>query len=53
VLRGCGVGRLAVDIHGGYALARAERSAEPFDRAIQGALELLRMAAAPEQSRIP
>jgi AcrR family transcriptional regulator len=34
---------LAAVIQGGYALARAERSAEPFERAIQGALELLRL----------
>jgi len=35
---------LAAVIQGGYALARAEGSAEPFERAIQGALELLRLA---------
>jgi len=34
---------LAAVIQGGSALARAERSAEPFERAIQGALELLRL----------
>jgi TetR/AcrR family transcriptional regulator, transcriptional repressor for nem operon len=34
---------LSAVIQGGYALARAEASAEPFDRAIQGALALLRM----------
>jgi AcrR family transcriptional regulator len=33
---------LSAVIQGGYALARAEASAEPFDRAIQGALALLR-----------
>lgn len=35
---------LSAVIQGGYALARAEASAEPFDRAIQGALALLRMS---------
>jgi AcrR family transcriptional regulator len=33
---------LSAVIQGGYTLARAEASAEPFDRAIQGALALLR-----------
>ncbi|MFF8908700.1 TetR family transcriptional regulator C-terminal domain-containing protein [Streptomyces olivaceoviridis] len=32
---------LAAVVQGGYALARAEQSVEPFDRAIQGALDLL------------
>jgi TetR/AcrR family transcriptional regulator, transcriptional repressor for nem operon len=35
---------LSAVIQGGYALARAEASAEPFDQAIQGALILLRMS---------
>lgn len=35
---------LSAVIQGGYALARAEASAEPFDEAIQGALALLRMS---------
>jgi AcrR family transcriptional regulator len=33
---------LSAVIQGGYTLARAEASAEPFDKAIQGALALLR-----------
>jgi AcrR family transcriptional regulator len=36
---------LAAVVQGGYALARAEQSAEPFDRAIQGALDLLGVTA--------
>jgi AcrR family transcriptional regulator len=35
---------LSAVIQGGYALARAEASAGPFDQAIQGALALLRMS---------
>jgi TetR/AcrR family transcriptional regulator, transcriptional repressor for nem operon len=35
---------LSAVIQGGYTLARAEASAEPFDRAIQGALALLRLS---------
>lgn len=35
---------LSAVIQGGYTLARAEASVAPFDRAIQGALELLRLA---------
>lgn len=35
---------LSAVIQGGYTLARAEASVEPFDRAIQGALDLLRLA---------
>jgi AcrR family transcriptional regulator len=35
---------LSAVIQGGYALARAEGSAEPFDQAVQGALALLRMS---------
>jgi AcrR family transcriptional regulator len=35
---------LSAVIQGGYALARAEASAEPFDQAIEGALALLRMS---------
>jgi AcrR family transcriptional regulator len=31
-------------IQGGYTLARAEASVDPFDRAIRGALDLLRLA---------
>jgi AcrR family transcriptional regulator len=34
---------LSAVIQGGYTLARAEASVEPFDRAIQGALGLLRL----------
>ncbi|GAA2881813.1 TetR/AcrR family transcriptional regulator [Streptomyces mexicanus] len=32
---------LAAVVQGGYALARAEQSTEPFDRAVRGALDLL------------
>ncbi|MEG8280374.1 TetR/AcrR family transcriptional regulator [Streptomyces sp. AHA2] len=32
---------LAAVVQGGYALARAEQSEAPFDRAVQGALDLL------------
>lgn len=35
---------LSAVIQGGYTLARAEASAEPFERAIEGALDLLRLA---------
>jgi len=35
---------LSAVIQGGYALARAEASAGPFDQAVQGALALLRMS---------
>jgi AcrR family transcriptional regulator len=35
---------LSAVIQGGYALARAEASAVPFDQAIQGALALLRLS---------
>jgi len=35
---------LSAVIQGGYTLARAEGSVAPFDRAVQGALELLRLA---------
>ena len=41
---------LAAVIQGGYALARAEQSTEPFDRAIQGALDLLGV---PADDRVP
>jgi TetR/AcrR family transcriptional regulator, transcriptional repressor for nem operon len=34
---------LSAIIQGGYALARAEQSREPFDRAVRGALDLLRV----------
>ena len=33
---------IAAVVQGGYALARAEQSVEPFDRAVRGALALLR-----------
>jgi len=36
---------LAAVVQGGYALARAEQSTEPFDRAIRGALDLLGVGA--------
>ncbi|KMS79389.1 TetR family transcriptional regulator [Streptomyces regensis] len=36
---------LAAIVQGGYALARAEQSVDPFDRAIQGALDLLGVTA--------
>jgi AcrR family transcriptional regulator len=36
---------LAAIVQGGYALARAEQSVEPFNRAIQGALDLLGVTA--------
>ncbi|BBB01961.1 putative TetR family regulatory protein [Actinacidiphila reveromycinica] len=35
---------LAAVVQGGYTLARAEASAEPYERAVQGALALLRLA---------
>jgi TetR/AcrR family transcriptional repressor of nem operon len=35
---------LSAVLQGGYTLARAEASAEPFDRAIHGALALLRLS---------
>jgi TetR/AcrR family transcriptional regulator, transcriptional repressor for nem operon len=35
---------IAAVIQGGYALARAEQSIEPFDRAIHGVLALLRLS---------
>ena len=35
---------LAAVIQGGYALARAEGSAEPFDRAVRGVLALLQVS---------
>lgn len=35
---------LSAVIQGGYALARAEASAGPFDQAVQGALTLLRLS---------
>nr|WP_240955951.1 TetR/AcrR family transcriptional regulator [Streptomyces thermoviolaceus] len=41
---------LAAVIQGGYALARAEQSTEPFDRAIHGALDLLGV---PADDRVP
>jgi AcrR family transcriptional regulator len=41
---------LAAVIQGGYALARAEQSTEPFDHAIQGALDLLGV---PADDRVP
>ncbi|CAM5633456.1 hypothetical protein GCM10010345_60280 [Streptomyces canarius] len=36
---------LTAVVQGGYAPARAEQSVEPFDRAIQGALDLLGVTA--------
>ncbi|MGK5740015.1 TetR/AcrR family transcriptional regulator [Micromonospora sp. URMC 103] len=36
---------LAAVIQGGYALARAEQSVEPYERAVRGALALLRASA--------
>ena len=37
---------IAAVVQGGYALARAEQSVAPFDRAVQGAIALLRCGAA-------
>jgi hypothetical protein len=37
---------IAATLQGGYVLARAAGSREPFDRAVRGALALLRSAAA-------
>lgn len=36
---------IAAVVQGGYALARAEQSVAPFDRAVQGAIALLRSSA--------
>ena len=38
---------VAAVIQGGYALARAEQSAEPFDRAVRGVIALLRSTGRP------
>jgi hypothetical protein len=38
---------VAAVIQGGYALARAEQSAEPFDRAARGVIALLRASGRP------
>ena len=38
---------VAAVIQGGYALARAEQSAEPFDRAVRGVIALLRSSSRP------
>jgi TetR/AcrR family transcriptional repressor of nem operon len=38
---------VAAVIQGGYALARAEQSAEPFDRAVRGVIALLRASGRP------
>jgi AcrR family transcriptional regulator len=38
---------IAAVVQGGYVLARAERSIEPFDRAVRGVLELLRSGSRP------
>ena len=37
---------IVATLQGGYVLARAAGSREPFDRAVRGALGLLRSAAA-------
>ncbi|MFI5610578.1 TetR family transcriptional regulator [Amycolatopsis sp. NPDC051903] len=41
---------LSAVLQGGYVLARAEQSCEPFDRAVQGALGLLRAHSADPES---
>jgi TetR/AcrR family transcriptional repressor of nem operon len=38
---------VAAVIQGGYALARADQSAEPFDRAVRGVIALLRSSSRP------
>jgi TetR/AcrR family transcriptional regulator, transcriptional repressor for nem operon len=38
---------VAAVVQGGYALARAEQSAEPFDRAVRGVIALLRSSSRP------